>query len=187
MYISARAFQRLFTRKIWLRYGRERALQSLPALRVQIPQVLQTCFREDCSQLIPHKWSRRKFSMDNKNGLLEFPHPGFHADCVILNTQSSTSFQRSEMHGKKSSQVRERVICDLPREGKFETRSRDKVANVSYVTKRRLRNKTTSNQNALAKSAISRLAALQALLHAKSLWKEPSVRRGRRVGENEIP
>ena len=39
MYISARAFQRIFTCKIWLRYSRERALSSLPALRVQIPQV----------------------------------------------------------------------------------------------------------------------------------------------------
>ena len=32
-------FQRIFTCKIWLRYSRERALSSLPALRVQIPQV----------------------------------------------------------------------------------------------------------------------------------------------------
>ena len=39
VYISARAFQRVFTCKIWLRYSRERALSSLPALRVQIPQV----------------------------------------------------------------------------------------------------------------------------------------------------
>ena len=37
--ISAKAFQLIFTCKIWLRYSRERALSSLPALRVQIPQV----------------------------------------------------------------------------------------------------------------------------------------------------
>ena len=30
MYISARAFKRIFSRKIWLRYSRERALSSLP-------------------------------------------------------------------------------------------------------------------------------------------------------------
>ena len=30
MYISARAFKRMFTCKVWLRYSRERALQSLP-------------------------------------------------------------------------------------------------------------------------------------------------------------
>ena len=39
MQISARAFQRVFTCKNQRRYSRERALQSLPALRVQIPQV----------------------------------------------------------------------------------------------------------------------------------------------------
>ena len=32
--ISARAFKRIFTCKIWLRYSRERALQSFPALRI---------------------------------------------------------------------------------------------------------------------------------------------------------
>ena len=37
--ISARAFQRIFPCKIWLRYSRERALSSLPALRVKIPHV----------------------------------------------------------------------------------------------------------------------------------------------------
>ena len=30
LWISARAFQRIFTFKIWLRYSRERALSSLP-------------------------------------------------------------------------------------------------------------------------------------------------------------
>ena len=39
MKISERAFQRIFSCKSWLRYSRERALLSLPALRAQIPQV----------------------------------------------------------------------------------------------------------------------------------------------------
>ena len=37
MQISARAFQRIFTCKIWLRYSRKRALQSLPDRAVQQP------------------------------------------------------------------------------------------------------------------------------------------------------
>ena len=65
VYISTRAFQRVFTCTIWLRYSRERALESLPALRVQIPQVNANAERLDMEHtFLPIKWPDQEADPD---------------------------------------------------------------------------------------------------------------------------
>ena len=85
MYISARAFKRIFTCKIWLRYSRERAVQSLPhpagsrsavavnaavAAKLQMRQTLQGSFSAVSKRNFASKYAFESSRRDIHNALL---------------------------------------------------------------------------------------------------------------------
>ena len=70
---SPRAFQRVFTCRSWLRYSRERALQSLPALRVQTIIIITDLVRiiitiiTDLPGITQYRNQREFLSMEKMN------------------------------------------------------------------------------------------------------------------------